>query len=278
MTAPRSPDSADFHVPPVRLVACEALSPDEVPAVLAAHRRAIETGSGVLKRDRRTAVTRVQYRDACLCVKEFRRAGGLDVLKDIFRRSRASRAWAGSRCLRERGIPTPDPLALAISGNSSYLVTRFLAEATPLDRLVTERITCPERPLAKHGLLRDLGTWLRGVHDQGIYHDDWSPKNILAKRETAGWRFWFLDTESISARKRLNERRRAKNLAQLSDAPYGITATDRLRLLRAYAAGTPYRHLARAALAFARRRERDWVRVKSRAASRATHLPRDRTP
>jgi tRNA A-37 threonylcarbamoyl transferase component Bud32 len=274
MTASHAPGPADHDPPPAHLIASTGLSSDEVADVLAAHRRALATGAGVLKDDRRTALTRVQHGDACLCVKEFRRAGGMDALKDLLRRSRASRAWAGSRILAERGISTPDPLALVASGGARYLVTRFLADATSLDTLITEWFAFSERPLAKHDLLRELGAWLRSVHDRGIYHDDWSPKNILAMREASGWRFWFLDTESISACKRLNDRRRAKNLAQLSDSPYGITATDRFRLLRSYAAGRDCRRLARAALAFARKREESWVRVKARAARRVAHRPR----
>ncbi|NQT88910.1 hypothetical protein HQ560_19235 [bacterium] len=250
---------------PARVVRAEGLSPDDVRVLLAAHHAALASGAGVLKDDRRTAVTRVPHGDGALCVKEFRRGGGLDALKDLLRRSRARRAWAGSRLLADRGVASPDALALAVAGESSYVITRFVVEAAPLDRLIAERFAFTPEPAAKHALLRQLGVWLRGVHERGIYHDDWSPKNILAAEGPAAWRFWFLDTESISARKGLNERRRAKNLAQLSDAPYGVTAADRVRLLVAYADGADPRRLVRSALPFAQRRERAWVRLHARA-------------
>ncbi|MEN8184025.1 MAG: lipopolysaccharide kinase InaA family protein, partial [Myxococcota bacterium] len=90
---------------------------------------------------------------------------------------------------------------------------------------------------ARRRLLRDLGRWLRGIHDAGVYHDDWSAKNILAAEHDGCWSFFLLDLESVVPHKGLNRRRRMKNLGQICDAPANLTATDRMRCLIAYADG-----------------------------------------
>jgi hypothetical protein len=129
-----------------------------------------------------------------------------------------------------------------------------------LSRLVPERFAgalSRERLREKRELLRELGRWLRRIHGAGVYHDDWSPKNILALRRGDAWEFLLLDLEAVMPHKRLTRRRRSKNLGQICDFSAGITATDRMRCLLGYAGGE--RRLSRgrfprAVLAHARRR------------------------
>ena len=249
-------------------------------------------------------MTRVEHGGQAFCVKEYRRLGWLDRVKDWLRGSRAQRAWNAARLFADRGIATPEPVALVegtlkqelergtpadcgqsrvprpssylgvcrdASGYRNYVVTRYVEGAVPLNRLLEERF---HRSLgagelaAKRSMLRELGRWLRRVHDLAVYHDDWSTKNILAVQAPGGWQFYFLDLESVVPRKRLTDRRRAKNLGQLSDAPFGITRTDRMRFLVAYAGGDralTRGRFPRQVLAAARRRDEEWARVQDRA-------------
>ena len=67
---------------------------------------------------------------------------------------------------------------------------------------MAQRFAAPPSPAeldAKRTLVRQLARWLRRVHDLGIYHDDWSAKNILAAQDDAGWHFYLLDYESLDA-------------------------------------------------------------------------------
>lgn len=208
--------------------------------LLAAHDAALASGHDVFKDHPRTAVTRVCDGDACFCVKEYRRAGWLDAAKRLLRGSRATRAWRGAARLALAGLTTPEPLAVAERGRADYLVTRYVAGTEALDLLLADRFggALPQAEIAaKRELIRSLAPWLRRAHDEGVYHDDWSAKNILAAERGGRWHFYFLDFESVSGRKRLTWRRRAKNLAQLSDVPAGATRTDKMRFLLAYARG-----------------------------------------
>jgi len=208
--------------------------------VIAAHEKALASGEGVLKDGRRTAVTRVRRGADWLCVKEYRSSGLLDRMKDWLRGPRAERAWRAAERLGRCGVPTPEPIAAIERRGVGYLVTRFVEDGVPLNRLLAERFggaLSPGEVASKRSLVRRLAAWLRRVHDCRIYHDDWSCKNILAAERAEGWQFWLLDLDSVSPRRRLTWRRRVKNLGQLADTPAGISRTDRMRFLVVYAAG-----------------------------------------
>jgi tRNA A-37 threonylcarbamoyl transferase component Bud32 len=269
-----APDTSRAHASRVRVIHAKSCPADGFAALIAAHEQALASGDGKLKKGRRSAVTRLAFGGQALCVKEYRPCGVLDRVKDSFRGSRGRAAWQAAAELARRGVPTPEPVALLERGKTSYLVTRFVGGSLPLDRILCERFSKPlstAELAAKRAMVRQLAQWLRRVHDLGIYHDDWSTKNILVAEGSGRWSFYFLDLESVAPGKRLTYRRRVKNLGQISDAPLGVTRTDRMRFLVAYAAGD--RSLMRGrfprdVLAAARRRDEDWARVLSKTRKR----------
>jgi len=233
-----SPNHAARPAVPTRVVHSTGLSRAALDAILDAHARALATGEGVLKNGRRSAVTRVQHGTDGYCVKETRPLGLVCRIKDWLRGHRADLAWRAAQRLAACGITTPEPVAVVERSGARFLVTRFIDGATSLNRLLAERFAGPlsrAEVAAKRTMLRQLGAWLRRLHDEGIYHDDWSLKNILARQCGEAWEFYLLDLESMPPYKWLTTRRRAKNLGQANDAPAGITDTDRMRLLLAYA-------------------------------------------
>ncbi len=216
------------------------LSAWQLTELLSAHDQAIASGQGVLKDDTRTAVTRVRCGAEWVCVKEYREAGTAESLKGLVCGSRLRRAWRGAVRLAVKGVSAPELLAVLRRGPKAYLVTRYVEGSAPLKKLLPTRFAGPlpgAELRAKRMLIRQLAGWLRDIHDKGIYHDDWSAKNILAAERDGNWAFYLLDFESLSARKRLTYRRRVKNLGQLADVPGGATATDKMRFLVTYAAG-----------------------------------------
>ena len=258
-----------------RILHANGLSPDDARRLLAAHRRALDRGGhGVLKNHGRSAVTCIPLGRRVLCVKEYRTRGWLDRLKDLLRGSRARRAWRAAMRLLAAGVEIPEPIALLERGGTGFLVTRFVEHAAPLKQLLCERFggrLCPAERDAKRALIRQLARWLRRLHDLGIYHDDWSAKNILAIERGGRWAFRLLDLDSIGRLKPLTRRRRVKNLGQINDAPCGVAATDRMRFLEAYAAGDrslTRGRFPRAILAATRRRQAAAARVHAKALKR----------
>jgi tRNA A-37 threonylcarbamoyl transferase component Bud32 len=264
----------------LRVEQAKGLSRDELSALIDAHDAALSSGEGVLKDGRRTAVTCVRHGDDWLCVKEYRQIGLLDRIKDWLRGSRAGRAWRGANNLSFHGIATPEIVALMQRYGKSYLVTSFINGATPLNLLLRERFSAAlgQAEVAdKRTMVRQLGKWLRRVHELGVYHDDWSTKNILVTQHGQEWTFHFVDMESVSSRKRLTYRRRVKNLGQLSDTPFGITRTDRMRFLLSYAgddATLTRGSFPRDVLEAGRRRDEKSQKVRAKARKRKAKLKR----
>ena len=223
----------------LRVGQTKGLSREGLADIITAHHAALRSGEGVLKDRQRNAVTCVRHGNDWFCVKEYRSHGLPDRIKDRLRGSRARRAWSGASHLRKHGIAAPEAVSQLEQDGKSYLVTRFINGAVALNLLLYERFSGRldrAEVTAKRTMVKQLGQWLRSIHDLGIYHDDWSSKNILATQHNEQWTFHMLDMESVLPRKRLTYRRRVKNLGQISDAPFGVTRTDRMRFLLAYAA------------------------------------------
>jgi glycosyltransferase involved in cell wall biosynthesis/tRNA A-37 threonylcarbamoyl transferase component Bud32 len=269
-----------IHRSELKVLKTKGLSRDELFNLVVAHHQALDSGEGVLKNGPRAAVTRVRHNDYWLCIKEYRRRSAFDRIKTRLGISPALRAWRGALHLRSKGIETPENVAVAELPGRSYLFTRFLDAAAPLDFLLRERfvepLTQPET-MAKRTLISQLGRWLRHVHDLGVYHDDWSPKNFMASQQDQTWDFTIVDTESVSPRRRLTYRRRVKNLAQLSSARFGVTGSDRMRFLLAYAgqdAALTRGHFPRDIIDATRRRDNEREKLRKKTRKRKANLRR----
>ncbi len=241
---------------PMRILQASGQSPELLSAALDAHAQALRDGNGVLKDGVRAAVTRVECQGQDLCVKEYQRVGVLDLLKSRLRAPRALRAWRAAAALEARGVSTPERLAVVERAGKRFLLTRFVAGAVALDRLLTETYAKPrnaDQLGERRELARALGVWMAGFHASGIYHDDCSAKNLLVAGHLE---FQLLDLDSVSPFRRLTYRRRVKNLSQLIDPPMGLSRTDQMRLLRAYVAISKHdlRRLSRDVAAAAKRR------------------------
>ncbi len=173
------------------------LSREELHVIIEAHHAALRTGEGVLKDRHRNAVTSVRHGNDWFCVKEYRSLGLPDRIKDRLRRSRARRAWKGTSHLRKHGIAAPEAVSQVEQDGKSYLVTRFINGAVALNLLLYERFSGRldrVEVAAKRTMVKQLGQWLRSIHDLDIYHDDWSSKNILATQHNEQWTFHTCST------------------------------------------------------------------------------------
>jgi len=140
----------------------------------------------------------------------------------------ARRAFAMGRALAAAGFVAPVVLLVGRSGRAGLLVT---ADAGGEDLLVAlARLASPgdDTGVRKRDLLRRLGTEVARLHAAGFVHGDLVPPNLR-------WRdggFVFLDNDRT---------RRAwpgarRNLVQLGRFVVpGVTASDRARVLHAYA-------------------------------------------
>jgi tRNA A-37 threonylcarbamoyl transferase component Bud32 len=217
----------------VRVLRHTGQTRESLARLVEGHERALESGADVLKQQDGAAVTRVRTDELDVCVKQYRRGGLGQRLKDWLRPQRGERAWRAADYLARRGVQTPEAVALLERGDSSYLLTRFVCDALPLN----QRIGQIESAESREGLAVALGAWLGQLHALGVYHDDCSAKNVLSvARAGGGWDLWLIDLDGVSPTSRLSYRRRVKNLSQVIDPPAGLTRDDVRGLLDAYTA------------------------------------------
>jgi hypothetical protein len=122
-------------------------------------------------------------------VKQFRNRRWRDRLRRRLGGSKAAKSWRIAHALRAAGIATPEPLILADSvspAGPSFYVCRFLAaglEARYLLRAANagrETELFPDIDLP--AFLRQLGGFIRRLHDAGFWHRDLSSGNVLLDR------------------------------------------------------------------------------------------------
>jgi hypothetical protein len=179
---------------------------------------AVASGTGRTSRHARTLA--IASPEGALYVKHWEAPGAW----------RAWRAFRMGEALVAAGFHAPETVLIAARGNAGLLVTRdaggeeLLAAAA---RLGTERA-------AKRRLLRRLGAEVARLHDAGFVHGDLVPTNVRVRDEG----FVFLDNDRTRRSRLLVALTARRNLVQLGRFVVpGLTATDRARVLAAYAAG-----------------------------------------
>lgn len=166
----------------------------------------------------------------------------IDFIKHLFLAGRGRRAFKASIMLRRNGMDCPEPLALLEKRfgpfrTDNILVTEGIPDCvqlhTHLQRLAAEGTARAETE--KRTIIRELGEYVGKMHRLGIFHGDLRLGNILLQNDNGRWRFHLIDNERTRKLPSLPRRLATKNLVQLNIFRVGISNTDRMRFLNAYA-------------------------------------------
>ncbi len=146
--------------------------------------------------------------------------------------------WQRVEALRARGLETPAPVAAGVIRRCglldvSLLLLPIVPDAIDVAVLASDA-SCPSAQ--RRRLARELGMVARELHDAGIDQQDFAPNNFLW-RPNASPHLLAIDFEHARIGRPLARRRRAWRLAKLDRHLHAASATDRLRLLVAYARG-----------------------------------------
>jgi serine/threonine protein kinase len=167
--------------------------------------------------------------------------------------------------LRERGLPTPRPLAvfhrrrrgLSFEG---YLLTEKIDNASELQRFVAglDRFSSLQRQQVLRSYVDQVARLVRDLHLRHLSHRDLKAANILvvsgegsvvSDKESLATAHhspltthrspcvWLVDLVGVKRHRYLSRRRRVRNLARLYASFYhssALTRTDKLRFLRMY--------------------------------------------
>jgi len=219
----------------------------------------------VLKRSRATLVVAVGPGEGetgpAVCVKRRSYTRRFEAARSTLKRSRAMSSWRNSRRLEAMGFRVARPLAAVERRfqrrlDACFTITEMIPDARNLveyaaGRAEGRRTVGSGGDLGKNSGREELRHWrktladcaraLRDLHERGVFFHDLKAENILlraARGPEVGP--WFIDTDKVRIGRRVPERRRIKNMAQLNASLHRIlTRSDRLRFFVAYEEGGP---------------------------------------
>ena len=210
-------------------------------------------------------------------VKVYRRYRRWTALKDWCRPSKAENVRRVSAALTAAGFLVPRVRAVgeertAFGVRRSWCATAGLG-GEPIATRLAALAQVRDRTMlhAKRGMLETLGREVARLHRTGVVAGDLVPANVWIALAAAELRIAFLDHDRTRiGRTTVAWRRARRNLVQLNRvALRGVTATDRLRVYRAYAAGQAWSRAES-------RRRLPWIVAKTiarRRAERGTPIP-----
>lgn len=157
-------------------------------------------------------------------------------------RSRALREWRALWAMRQRGLPTPEPLAFAEdrSGGllrASLLVTREVSGARDLREWLVHGAASGA---VRRRLLEAAGQAARRLHDAGFAHFRLQLRNLLAVKDRLDEELVVLDApyacQFVGA---APPRAQAVDLVDLAGATSGLSPEDGRTVLYAHAGADP---------------------------------------
>jgi len=219
-----------------------AIGETEVAAAFDAHRAALARDDArVLKNDGRSAVTAVAAGAHRVVVKQVLRRSLARRLGDVFRGSPARRAWVGGHGLAARWIGTALPLAflerrrLGVPVASWVVLEDLRPAAGPADALAGD-------PALLSRAVHVLADLARDLHARGADHGDLKASHVWMDPAAPRLAPRLLDLEGVRFRRRLNDRRRLRALAQLNASlPDRFPDAARRAAFLRYARHLPFR-------------------------------------
>jgi hypothetical protein len=214
---------------------------------LAAHEQALAGGGPRRLAHRpRSSVTRVETDGLRVVLKEWRARGPLHLAADRLRGSPAVRAFRAGVGLRARRIGAATPYAFLERRRFSLPVASWLL----LEDLSPAQAADAAAGQLDAGALGDaLAGLLARLHRAGVRHGDLKASHVLLAPGAAGLEPRLIDLEGVRFARRVPERARIRELAQLNASlPDAFPDALRCRAFARYRATLPFRAPANAVL------------------------------
>ena len=196
---------------------------------------------------------KLQDGESVLYLKKYPHRSFVDIIKHLFRPSRANRAFKAGLMLQQHGLQTPEIVAFlkkrsGLFSTEDILITREMQNATALSSVFNiNQDTITANP--KRQIINELGKTIGRMHAAGISHGDLRSGNVFLSQRSRHPYFIFIDNERTFRYPILPSQLRIKNLVQLNMLRGNLTQTDRMRFLKTYriAAGIPKKQCKRLA-------------------------------
>ena len=200
-------------------------------------------------------------KERCVYFKRYLCRSTPDFIKHLARSSRARRSFMATLMLEKNGFEAPIVVAMgeckfSFLERENFLLTIEVEGAVQINQIIPENLKkLSEQQLQsnsalcffytmgtqdKRELIRALGQTIGRMHAEGIFHGDLRLGNVLLRRETNGWHFFFIDNERTKKFRKLPARLRLKNLVQANMLrTCALSSTDRLRFFKSYLDSNP---------------------------------------
>lgn len=149
-------------------------------------------------------------------VKSFRWRG-LQRLFSPFKRSKAMKSYRAAKHLREHDLLTPMPLGVVEYRKFGFVIKNaYVTEVIDgqMD-LKKYRYNLPQGPQAMEDMLTELASFIRKMHDSGLWHRDLNLSNFLLAEHGAERRLYLIDLNRSRIKLNLSIYQRAMDLARL---------------------------------------------------------------
>ena len=180
--------------------------------------------------DKRNIIKVIDYEYGRYVVKAFKVPHLLNqFVYRFFRDSKAKRSFLNAQRLQLMGIETPQPVGYIefptmFRFKESFYISEFFDFDFEIRAVLTDR-SFAERDK----ILRAFAAYTYKLHKKGVYHVDYSPGNILVKKEGTQYRFSIVDVNRMQFLD-MDAKLRMESLAKLTD-----NREDNLKIVTYYA-------------------------------------------
>jgi len=142
----------------------------------------------------RNEIKLIKHHDLEFVVKSFKKPHLINQLAyTTIRASKAKRAYLHALILKEKAILTPTPVAyIEIIKFGLLFNSYFVAQKSRFDREIRTLIIDPDLPEADL-ILTDLARFTADIHQKGVFHKDYSSRNILFGKVGVHYEFELVD-------------------------------------------------------------------------------------
>ncbi len=177
----------------------------------------------VLNRSRTALMKSGTLNGNTIYLKRYNFKGIKDAIKNLFRKSRAQRAFEAALMLKGMGVGTPDVLFACEKRRFGFLLESYIAthgiRAIDLVKYVQEKLHDDKDIIM-------LAKYIRRIHEMGIMHTDLKGENLLINNKD----IFLIDTDRLKRLRFISHRQTAKNLSYLN-ASFAKTVPLKQRML-----------------------------------------------
>lgn len=137
-----------------------------------------------------------------------------------FRKSKARRSYENAMEIKKLGISTPDPVAyIETMRYGLFYESYYVSLHEEVDGIMKDIYRQTDRESEK--LISQFSLFTANIHEKSIYHNDYSPGNILYKRRGANYQFLLVDLNRITF-KNIDIFEGARSFSRIRLPPYTL--------------------------------------------------------